>query len=99
MWARRPVGRGRADSDTVDQPLRKETCRQCDRLFAICPACDRGHAYCSARCPTLARRRSVQAAKAAIGAVRKDVSVRSTHVSFGVNVRCHPVRRNRDPRG
>ena len=48
----------------MDQPLRQKTCRWCHRLFAICPACDRGHAYCAARCRTLARRRSVQAAKA-----------------------------------
>ena len=48
----------------MDQPLRQKTCRWCHGLFAICPACDRGHAYCSARCRLLARRRSVQAAKA-----------------------------------
>ena len=48
----------------MDQPLRQKTCRWCHRLFAICPACDRGHAYCAVACRTLARRRSVQAAKA-----------------------------------
>ncbi len=36
----------------------QKTCRWCGRLFAICPACDRGHAYGAARCRTRVRRRS-----------------------------------------
>jgi len=47
----------------VDVPLRQKICRLCNRLFAICVACDRGHAYCSAPCRRLARRRSIAAAR------------------------------------
>ena len=45
-------------------PLRQRTCRHCGRLFAVCAACDRGHAYCTPPCRTFGRRRSVQAARA-----------------------------------
>ena len=48
----------------MDAPLRQKTCRTCHRLFAICVACDRGHAYCSDACRRAGRRRSVAAAKA-----------------------------------
>ena len=48
----------------MDLPLRQKTCRHCSCLFAICTACDRGHAYCTPRCRAAARRRSVQAARA-----------------------------------
>ena len=48
----------------MDQPLRQRTCRQCSRLFAICAACDRGHAYCTSPCRTAGRRRCVRAANA-----------------------------------
>ena len=48
----------------MDLPLRQKTCRHCSRLFAICAACDRGHAYCTPRCRAAGRRRSLQAARA-----------------------------------
>ena len=48
----------------MDQPLRQKSCRHCNRLFAICAACDRGHAYCSPRCRAAGRRRSARAARA-----------------------------------
>jgi hypothetical protein len=43
--------------------LRQKTCRFCHRLFAICVACDRGHAYCSSTCRGAGRRRSITAAR------------------------------------
>ena len=53
----------RRRSDVVDTPLRQKVCRRCNRLFAICASCDRGHAYCSPACRTAARRASVRAAR------------------------------------
>ena len=53
----------RRRSDVVDAPLRQKVCRRCNRLFAICASCDRGHAYCSPACRTAARRASVRAAR------------------------------------
>ena len=47
----------------MDPPLRQKTCRRCGHLFAICPPCDRGHAYCSRACRQHARRASVRAAR------------------------------------
>jgi hypothetical protein len=49
--------------DVVDAPLRQRTCRRCNRLFAICISCDRGHAYCSPACREAARSASVRAAR------------------------------------
>ena len=64
VQVRCPVGDRPARSDAVDQPLRQKICRQCSRLFAICAACDRGHAYCTPQCRSAARRRAVRAARA-----------------------------------
>jgi len=47
----------------VDAPLRHKICRLCNRPFAISVACDRGHAYCSATCRRLVRRRSIAGAR------------------------------------
>jgi hypothetical protein len=46
-----------------DVPLRQKVCRACGALFAICLACDRGHAYCSSPCRGAGRQRSVRAAR------------------------------------
>jgi len=47
----------------MDVPLRQKVCRACGTLFALCPACDRGHAYCSPPCRVAARRRTIAAAR------------------------------------
>ena len=47
----------------MDVPLRQKVCRTCGTLFAICPACDRGHAYCAPPCRVAARRRTIDAAR------------------------------------
>ena len=47
----------------MDAPLRQKVCRRCNRIFAICVSCDRGHAYCSSACRTKARRASQRAAR------------------------------------
>jgi hypothetical protein len=62
VYAPCPVGT-RCRSDVVDTPLRQKTCRHCNRLFAICASCDRGHAYCSSACRTAARHASIHAAR------------------------------------
>jgi len=42
--------------------LLMRACRLCRQLFFLCPACDRGHAYCSLPCRREGRARSVRAA-------------------------------------
>ena len=75
-----PVGACPARSDAVDLPLRQKTLPTLQRLFAICAACDRGHAYCTPRCRAAGRRRSLQAARAqhAISRVPRAVSTIAT---------------------
>ena len=42
---------------------RQKSCRRCNRPFAICAACDRGHAYCSPGCRAAARQACLRAAR------------------------------------
>ncbi len=53
-------GRGRTHSQKV--LCRQRTCRFCQRPFAICRTCDRGHGYCGVKCRQIARRQQRRAA-------------------------------------
>lgn len=55
-----PCGRGKTHCQDV--LLRLRGCRLCQRMFAICRTCDRGHWYCGVQCRKRARRQQLRAA-------------------------------------
>ncbi len=54
--------RGRGRMGAVES-LRLARCPRCQRLFAICSHCDRGHVYCGPSCSEGARRDSLRRAR------------------------------------
>ena len=54
--------RGRGRMGAVES-LRLSRCPRCQRLFAICYHCDRGHVYCGPSCSEGARRDSLRRAR------------------------------------
>lgn len=54
--------RGRWQMGAVES-LRLARCPRCQRLFAICSHCDRGHVYCGPSCSDGARRDSLRRAR------------------------------------
>ena len=57
---RRPEGRRRMGAP---ESWRLAGCPRCQRLFAICSHCDRGHVYCGLLCSQSARRDSLRRAR------------------------------------
>jgi hypothetical protein len=45
------------------ESFREQRCRWCQRVFYICPCCDRGQAYCAPDCQRAAREEQVREAK------------------------------------
>jgi hypothetical protein len=47
----------------AEELMRQRRCGDCERLFYVCPSCDRGHRYCSERCQAQHRTKSLRAAR------------------------------------